>query len=511
MILLIGFIIWRQQMSKIDLINNIEEPIDSPDPLPERYIAPKFPLDALGEILGEAAKRLAYHVQVPEGMAGQSVLAVASLVAQAYINVQRGDIGLGPVSLFLLSVAESGDRKSSVDRLALAPIREYEARRVKAMQEDLNRYKAAMEAWKMRHESIIKSSVKQGAEMTQDEQNRLSSKLSELETQKPKNPPRPNITFSEPTSEGIWKHYINGDPSAGLFSDEGISFFAGHGMSEEAKGRSIHMLSKLWDGDPISRTRGAEGESGILANRRLSSHLMIQPIIATKVLSDPLFQGQGFLARFLICHEPSIAGTRFLANRNISQGVHNDSAVGKYWYKITQLLNHPVKVDEETGELELNVSVLKDDVLALWSVIHDAIEDQIKPDGQYSVIKAFASKAAENAARIAAILSFVEGYEHPTLDHMERAGVLIAYYLDSMVIRTIDAQQDADEVLARDLLSWIAEHGRQLSATDFKCLPNSVRSSKIARKLLAFLVAAGYLRISETNSRTQMPSAWEVM
>ena len=498
-------------MNDINLINAIEEPTDLVDPLPERNTAPMFPLDALGPLLGEAARRLAYHVQVPEGMAGQSVLAVAALVAQAYINVQRGTIGLGPVSLFFLSVAESGDRKSSVDRLALAPIRAYEARRIQAMEGQLKRYKTEMQAWEMRHESIIKSSIKRGVEMTREEQETLSNKLHALEAQKPKSPPRPNITFSEPTSEGIWKHYIHGDPSAGLFSDEGISFFSGHGMNDESKGRSIHMLSKLWDGDPLSRTRGAEGESGTLANRRLSSHLMIQPIVATKVLADPLLQGQGFLARFLICHEPSIAGTRFLQGRDITQGAQNDYLVGKYWEKITQLLNNPVQVNEKTGELVLNVSVLKDEALELWCALHDGIEDQIRIDGKYSDVKAFASKAAENAARIAAILAFVEGDEHPNVEHIKRAGKLISYYLESMAIRTMDAQHDSDSLLARDLLSWITEHGNKLSSPDFKKLPNSLRRSSIARKILAFLVTNGHLRVSEINSRTQMPSVWEVI
>lgn len=232
---------------------------DLADPLPTRNNSIKYPLEALGSILGEAAKRLAYHVQVPEGMAGQSVLAAAALVAQAHINVQRGSIGVSPVSIFCLSVAESGDRKSTVDRLALAPIRAYENERALAFSAKEQKYKAEMEAWKLRHDSIIKLCSKSKAELNGDEQKRLSEKLFQLELSKPKAPSRSNITFSEPTSEGIWKHYIEGEPSAGLFSDEGISFFSGHGMNDEAKGRTIHTLSKLWDGDPITRTRGKEG------------------------------------------------------------------------------------------------------------------------------------------------------------------------------------------------------------------------------------------------------------
>lgn len=483
---------------------------DLADPLPKRHAAIKYPLEALGIILGEAAKQIAYHVQVSKGMAGQSVLAAAALVAQAHINVQRGSIGLSPVSIFCLSVAESGDRKSTVDRLALAPVRSYESERAKAMTAKKKKYKAEIEAWELRRNLIIKSYSKPKAELSEDEQKKISEQLFKLELSKPRAPSRSNITFSEPTSEGIWKHYFQGEPSAGLFSDEGISFFSGHGMNDEAKGRTIHLLSKLWDGDTITRTRGGEGESGTLANRRLSSHLMIQPIVADKVLSDPLLQGQGVLARFLICHEPSIAGTRFLSNRSLEKDVGSDPSIAKYWQRLTELLNRPLKINESTGELQLTVFALSGKALDTWCALHDGIEEQLRADGRFTDIKAFASKAAENAARIAAILAFVEGYDHPTVEHVERAGVLISYYLESMAMRTIDAQYDENELLAKDLLDWIVNKGGKLSADQFKALPPVLRKAKTARALLKILVDTGNMRVTEINRKTGKPAVWEV-
>ncbi|HBD7397093.1 DUF3987 domain-containing protein [Legionella longbeachae] len=480
------------------------------DPLPTRNNSIKYPLEALGGILGEAAKRLAYHVQVPEGMAGQSVLAAAALVAQAHINVQRGSIGVSPVSIFCLSVAESGDRKSTVDRLALAPIRSYESERASAFSAKEQKYKAEMEAWELRRNSIIKSCSKPKGELSEDEQKRLSERLFQLELNKPKAPSRSNITFSEPTSEGIWRHYIQGDPSGGLFSDEGISFFSGHGMNDESKGRTIHILSKLWDGDPITRTRGSEGESGALANRRLSSHLMIQPVIASKVLSDPLLQGQGILARFLICHEPSIAGSRLLSDRDLEKGASSDPAIAKYWQTLINLLTRPLRINESTGELQLTVFALRDKALDAWCALHDGIEEQLRADGRFIDIKAFASKAAEIAARIAAILAFVEGYDQPTVEHVERAGVLISYYLESMTIHTTEAQYDVNELLANDLLAWIKMKGGTLSADQFKALPSKLRAARTARHLLQILVDTGHIQIIATNSKTRKPIVWEV-
>jgi Protein of unknown function (DUF3987) len=506
-------------MSANDIKKFLEEtPTESPiifsnfaEELPDQYLSIKYPLDALGSILGDAAKQLAYHVQVPEGIAAQSVLSAASLIAQAHINVQRGNIGIGPVSIFSLSVAESGDRKSTVDRLALAPIRFYENKRLLEMSDKEKRYKSELDSWTIRRNNLIKAYSNGNAEMSEAKHAELTEKLIHLEQIKPIAPPRPNITFSEPTAEGIWKHYIEGDPSAGLFSDEGISFFEGHGMNDESRGRTIHMLSKLWDGDTITRTRGAAGESGTLAQRRLSAHLMIQPVVAVKVLSDPLLQGQGFLARFLVCHEKSIAGSRLLAGRDLTKGAQNDPLIGKYWEKMTELLNIPVKTNPKTGELELAVSILFGDAFDAWCALHDGIEDNLKASGRFADVKTFASKAAEHAARIAAVLAFVEGYEHPLVEHVQRAGVLISYYLESMLVRTQEAQEDSDELLARDLIKWIKEHGGKLSASNFKKLPHQFRRSTVARKILSLLVTTGHLRVSENNIRTGKASAWEVV
>lgn len=53
-----------------------------PIPLAERAEPPEYPTAALGPILGEAAEKLAYYVQTPKGMAGQSVLAATALAVQ---------------------------------------------------------------------------------------------------------------------------------------------------------------------------------------------------------------------------------------------------------------------------------------------------------------------------------------------------------------------------------------------------------------------------------------------
>ena len=99
---------------------------DEPEPLRRDLPpAPPYPLDALGAILGPAARRIAEVVQAPEAVCGQAVLAAASLTAQAHADITidgRREL----LSLWHVTIAESGERKSAADDIALAPHRDHE-------------------------------------------------------------------------------------------------------------------------------------------------------------------------------------------------------------------------------------------------------------------------------------------------------------------------------------------------------------------------------------------------
>ena len=482
----------------------------TPLTLAGRAAPPPYPVEALGAILAPAAKALAHYVQVPLGMSAQSVLAAASLAVQGHIDIKKGNIGHTIAVLFCITEALSGERKSSLDNQVIKPIYEFQAERRAEYKSLLADYTAECEAHEIRHQSIIRSyrgAGKKPKPLSHDEQKELSEELAELEKNKPKAPDRPHILMEEPTAEGIYKHFVDALPIAGLFSDEGGAFFAGHGMAEESKGRTITMLSQLWDGKPITRTRAGAGESGVLAGRRLSAHLMVQPVIADKVLSDPLMMGQGFLARFLVCSDTSIVGTRFLADRDPNESPTNDPAVTRFWDLISELIRKPLPVDE-AGELQPEIMEISGDAYAAWVDLHDAIEEQLSPQGEFSVVREFAAKAADNAARIAGILAYIETRSAPTTEHIERAGQIMNYYLKSMILRTQDAAQSSAEHEAHELFNWIQDRGGELDADDFKKLPAVFRSAKKARPLLGLLVSYGHAVVTVTGPNGK-PRAWK--
>src|SRR5215813_9580287 len=76
--------------------------------------ADPFPVDALGDVLGAAARAIHDRVQAPVAIGGQSVLGAATLAVQGHADVVL-PIGNGqarPISSNFITVAASGERKS---------------------------------------------------------------------------------------------------------------------------------------------------------------------------------------------------------------------------------------------------------------------------------------------------------------------------------------------------------------------------------------------------------------
>jgi hypothetical protein len=63
--------------------------------------------------------------QVPYSVAAQSVLSAASMVAQKECNVIV-DGRCSPCSIFAIAIADSGDRKSTADKMATKPLHDYQ-------------------------------------------------------------------------------------------------------------------------------------------------------------------------------------------------------------------------------------------------------------------------------------------------------------------------------------------------------------------------------------------------
>jgi hypothetical protein len=116
--------------------------------------------------------------------------------------------------------------------------------------------------------------------------------------------------------------------------------------------------------------------------------------------------------------------------------------------------------------------------------------------GELSLIREFAAEAADNAARIAAILAYVETRSASTPEHINRAAELMQYYLQTLIQRTQEATQITGEHEVRELADWVRQNGGELHANNFNKLPAAYRKAKTARALLALLVDYGHALVT---------------
>jgi hypothetical protein len=449
--------------------------------------ADPFPIDALGDVLGPAARAIHDRVQAPIAIGGQSVLGAATLAVQGHADVLL-PIGPGqpkPISSFLITVANSGERKSECDKQALWPIRAREKALRDAHSADLPAYQDEKAAWEKARDHAMKAGKGNRAKIRAD---------LEAVGPAPTAPLEPMLTCEEPTIEGLHKLFGIGWPSLGLFAAEGGRFVGGHGMSDDAKLRTASSLSTLWDGEPIKRVRATDATI-TLPGRRLALHLMMQPEVADIWFRDRLLDGQGLLSRLLPSSPDSAAGTRFQRDeRPETHGV-----LKRYGARLFDILETPLPLAPgKTNELAPRPLPLSTEARQLWCAFADHVEKAIAPNGELETVRGFANKLPEHAARLAAVLTLVRNIDAGEIVSAEMgAGIALAEHYAAEASRMFGASRiHADLRLAQRLLDWFLIQWTEpnISLPDiYQRSLNAIGDKATAARLVGILEEHGWL------------------
>lgn len=438
-----------------------------------------YPVERLGS-LRSAVEAVQGMTQAPVAIPAASALAVASLLVQGFANVDTLG-GLRPLSLYFLTIARSGERKSSCDAPFMSALRDHERQQAHARDERHAKWLNEHALWKGERDKLIGSAKK----FPVTDKHFAKTALDALGPE-PGAPPRVERTVSEPTLEGLTRLYATGLPSLGIFSDEGGQFLGGHGMNSENRQKTQTGLNDLWHGNPIRRTRAGDGQV-TLFGRRLAMHLMAQPLVARRFTEDRIAIESGFLPRFLVCEPPSTIGKRFHANSRGDSG-----ALREFQLAQQRILNTPMPMDEGTRELTPRNLPLSPEAHAHLVFFSDAIEGEQIPGGKFAQVTGYASKAAEQAARIAGVLALWRDLNAPqvTVGDMEDGCALAWYYLNEAV-RLHNAASISEEIdRAEALRIWLRdnwEHPEIMMRDVVRCGPNQLRESPKARAALCIL------------------------
>jgi hypothetical protein len=411
--------------------NVLQNPMQAPlsdgwpdDALPlmaELELPAPFPMDALPSVLADYGRVIQRCTQAPDALVGNSLLAAASLAVQPHANVVLPYGASVPASLFIVSVAESGERKSAVDKLALHAHASFEKVKSDEAREAIAQF----------------------------------NKLQKKDKETAEIPREAVFLASDPTVEGLCKLLHAGLPSIGVFSAEGGRFLGGHGMTDDAALRTAAGLSLFWDGAAVDRVRSGDGASKLFG-RRVALHLMAQPRATFAWLSNPVLRDQGLFSRCLVAYPQSTAGTRMFRNEKADE----TPAAGAYVNRMTELLSSNWSINEFFELTPQNMGIAGA-ARNLWIEMHDQIEGNI--NGDLKPIRALASKAAEHMGRIAAVFTMIDNPAATTVTEasMQKSALMTEFYLGE-ALRLAGVQPMHEKSDQASLLwGWLAQRNKK--------------------------------------------------
>ncbi|MGP9828633.1 DUF3987 domain-containing protein [Psychrobacter sp. AOP1-A1-60] len=453
------------------------EPLASDPSQPTRY-----PIEAWPPILRKPIEAIAYYTQVPLAMAGQAVLGAIAHIGQAHIDAPMGSEHK-PTSLIIITEGESGTGKTQVMGLSHFKIDQHE-------KQLYSNYLSDVSSW---------------------ENNLLSLKGKDRAAfldENPK-PPNPVTMFDDATIEPLIDRFVDGEMyNASLSTDEAGQFFNGHTMKSDTAGSALSAITKLYSSGIAGRTRS---QKNAYANPRTKAYdvrmtflLQGQRVVLEKALTDPLMSGQGFLARAMIACPEDLRGKRVWNDpKRRNDRPHDNPCLIDYWSRCQSLLDPlPANLpNDSTGApSRIKMQWASNEALQAFEDGMQAIENRQASGQVLEYLKAYASRMAENATRIASLMAFFDGRKTVTTDDIKRAFMLVEYSTTER-LRYLDAMPTGEQNDSEKLSSWLMDKARgktphKLGRTYISNnAPSPMRkNTKLLQNELDKLEAAGHIK-----------------
>jgi len=444
-----------------------------------------IPINGFPEFIRETTYDIAELTQAPLALIASSLISAMSLACQGLIKVRVNDNLEYNTSIFSLVIANSGERKTSVDRMVLAPF--YQRDRIKLAKSDEMKsvHDARLRAWGEREKGILsqirKRTVK--GECTAA----LSDALVELQLEKPFLPKMNKLIYNNTTPEALQYAMYHQGSHIGLIADEGANILDRKVMSE------FSFINSMWDGVPFSVERKTS-PSFTIVNGRITLSVMVQKKTFDLYLrrQGEKARGSGFFARCLIVNIDEQLSTQ--GERYIDERPKNSHYLALFHKKINEILN----------EKDLQVELSSEKILSFtpaalyeWQNIYNLIESRIGPDERYANMNDFASKLANNVVRLSALLSyFTQGDRTIEKEHIESAWLICEWYMDQ-AINLFGYEDGYYEAL---LLSWLhREYSRRNVRIKYNDIrrygPNVLRKGKLLDKVVSNLEKENVIEI----------------
>ena len=322
----------------------------------------------------------------------------------------------------------------------------------------------------------------------------LKAKLEDHELQEPEIITAPKIFYEDVSSEAFAYHIAIGHPSASLWSDEGGLFVASQGMKEDNAMGMLAIINRIWDGNDFEPTRKI-AKTKRISGRRCTANIMLQQTVFEKWQGkqNDMSRAIGTSARFLTQRPKSTMG-----EREYQAPPERTPKMQTFHDRVRNIMETPLPMDDE-GRLMPPVLQLSEEAKRIWTAYFNKVEESLKQGGEFAEVKDFASKTAEQAARISGVLHVFEfGPEGEIQPETMLQSINIAeWYLHEANRIFVTARLPEEFKNAFILQKWIKNHCQlsQLSQLSqgliLKEGPNQLRNKTIRDNALKILEEHG--------------------
>jgi hypothetical protein len=451
-----------------------------------------YPAEAFPALAATAIREVHAITQAPIELVSGVALSAMALAVQDIVNVRRRKDLVSGCSLFLIDIADSGERKTTVQRKFFEPFLAAQTESEESFEIQLDKYHASKKVWDVESKALERKLCKaiEKGRFADDIKYQITNHVQN----QPTLPKSFRYIYNDITPEDfLYKLYTN-NPSAGIVSDEAGRIFSSR-LADD-----LGLLNKVWDGDDV-RVDRRTSESFAIKSVRVSLSWLVQEAVFQKFMErkGDEARGIGFLARCLISRPVSTQGSRFIQIAEFEL-----EHLPKFHTRIRELLRDRQAMNVEDGKEYRTLLCFSPEAQTEWVNIYNQIETQIQPGGAFCQNRDYASKIADNIARIAAVFHAFQGYgglaisvetlRSATAVALWYAQQFIALFSPDLLVETIK-----DAVL---LEAWIVTFIKSRIAKNLRydCVeknyilqygPNSLRSSDRLRWVLNCLLENG--------------------
>ncbi|MFS6816358.1 DUF3987 domain-containing protein [Citrobacter meridianamericanus] len=452
---------------------------------------PTIPVWAFTSVMQNAINHLQDGGWIPMELAVNVTLAAVSEACQSLVEVFNPFTNLPePCALYILTLADSGTGKSTVNKQLRKPFDKLKAELDEAFQEKLAVYEREYAVWETKLQALksnLRTAVKKGIFPSDAE-----AELALHTDQKPNKPVLLTLAYNDASIAALIEG-LSEYPTAAANSDEASDFF------ESCVKDNPAFFNKAWDGDRYEHKRSHQATRSFKPTLTLSLMAQGPLFLNLMIKNQDKLLNSGLLARFLFTNIHTNTAARIGYRYRPNASADGETALTSFHIQIGKLLEKQ-KQNILSGKTKKKTLKLSPEAVEFWENKRETWISLPINDPRWHCIDYMLQKANTNALRIAGLLHYF--YEQETdiipLSVIKNASLIMEWYINQAASWFY---QFTDECIfiqdAQELYQWINQKFIDNGGIPFKKNelmkygPNRLRRSEKLAPLLKYIATTG--------------------